>query len=82
MYRPSPDSPMKDSEILRAEQMLRMHEITQSDMAWLMGLEDDEEDRPVPRGFKSWAHFNAFRWHQEQKRMGRKVPKKRRKKAA
>ena len=82
MFVPTPDTPMAESEILRAEQMLRIWEITQSDMAWLLGLEDSEEDRPPPRGFKSWEHFNAFKWHQEQKRLGRKVPKRRKRKAA
>jgi hypothetical protein len=82
MFTASPDTPMAESELLRAEQMLRMREITQSDLAWLMGLEDDEEDRPVPRGFKSHAHFAAFKWHQQQKRLGRKVPRKRKRRAA
>lgn len=81
-YEPSPDRPMPDAEILRAEEMLRQREITQSDMAWLLGLEDSEEDRPPPRGFKSWEHFNAFKWHQEQKRLGRPRPKRRKRRAA
>lgn len=72
---------MADAEALRAEDMLRRGEITQSDLSWLLGFEADETDRPVPRGFKSWKHFEAFKWHQQQKRLGRKVPK-RRKRAA
>lgn len=76
------DQPMREAELLRAEQMLRDGEISQSDLEWLMGLEDEQTDRAPPRGFKSWEHFNAFRWHQEQKRLGRKMPRKRRKKAA
>jgi hypothetical protein len=71
---------MSETELLRAEQMLRLGEISQSDLAWLMGLEDDEEDRAPPRGFKSWGHFNAFKWHQERKRAG--LPKIRRRKRA
>lgn len=82
MFVATPDTPMAEGELLRAEQMLRVREITQSDLAWLMGLEDDEEDRAPPRGFKSRAHFAAFLWHQEQKRLGRKVPKRRKKRAA
>lgn len=82
MFVASPDTPMAEGELLRAEQMLRMREITQSDLRWLMGIENDEEDRPPPRGFKSWEHFNAFKWHQEQKRLGRKVPRKRKRRAA
>lgn len=81
-YHASPDRPMPDSEILRAEEMLRRAEITQSDMAWLLGLEDSEEDRPPPRGFKSHEHFAAFKWHMEQRRLGRKVPRKRKRRAA
>jgi hypothetical protein len=72
---------MQEAELLRAEQMLRDGEISQSDLAWLMGLEDEHTDRAPPRGFKSWQHFEAFKWHQQQKRMGRKVPK-RKKRAA
>ena len=81
-YAPATDTPMKDSEVIRAEQMLRAGEITQSDLAWLLGLEDEQTDRAPPRGFKSWEHFNAFKWHQEQKRLGRKVPRKRKRRAA
>jgi hypothetical protein len=77
-YTPAPDTPMKDSEVVRAEQMLRAGEITQSDLAWLLALEDDEEDRPCPRGFKNWRHFNAFLWHKEQKAKGRVVKKRKR----
>ncbi|MEN9393194.1 MAG: hypothetical protein RLZZ104_1537 [Pseudomonadota bacterium] len=81
MFVASPDTPMAEAETLRAEDMLRRREITQSDMCWLMGLEDDEEDRPVPRGFKSWRQFQAMLWHKEQRAKGRKVPKRRRKAA-
>lgn len=81
-YTPTPDTPMAEAEILRAEEMLRRGEITQDDLGWLLGLIDSEEDRPPPRGFKSWEHFNAFKWHQQQKRLGRKVPKRRKKRAA
>jgi hypothetical protein len=82
MFTATPDTPMAEAEILRAEELLRRREITQSDFAWLLGFEDSEEDRPPPRGFKSHQHFQAFLWHQEQKRLGRKVPRKRRKRAA
>ena len=82
MFVPTPDKPMAEAEILRAEDLLRRGEISQDDLAWLMGLVDGEEDRPPPRGFKSWEHFNAFKWHQEQKRLGRKVPRKRKRRAA
>lgn len=77
----TPDTPMPESEILRAEQMLRLHEIAQDDMTWLMGLVDDESERPVPRGFKSHRHFEAFKWHQQQRALGR-PRQKRRKRAA
>lgn len=76
----TPDTPMSEGEILRAEEMLARYEITQSDLAWLLGLEDAQEDRPPPRGFKSWHHFEAFKWHQQQRALGR--PKRRKKKAA
>ncbi len=76
-----PDTAMPESEILRAEEMLRRHDITQSDMAWLMGLEDEQTDREPPRGFKSWHHFECFKWHQQQRALGRKVPKRRRRAA-
>jgi hypothetical protein len=82
MFVATPDTPMAEAEILRAEELLGRREITQSDMAWLLGFEDSEEDRPPPRGFKSWQHFNAFKWHMEQKRLGRKVPRKRKRRAA
>jgi hypothetical protein len=82
MFVSTPDTPMAEAEILRAEDMLRRREITQSDLSWLLGFSDDEEDRAPPRGFKSRAHFAAFLWHQEQKRMGRKVPRKRKRRAA
>ena len=81
-YVPTPDKPMAEAEILRAEDMMRRGEITQEDLGWLLGLVDDEADRPVPRGFKSHAHFAAFKWHQQQKALGRKVPKRRKKRAA
>ena len=76
-YIPVPDGEMSEAELLRAEDMMRRGEISQSDLAWLMGLEDEPTDKPPPRGFKSWQHFEAFKWHQEQKRLGRKIPKKR-----
>ena len=80
-FAASPDTAMSESEILRAEEMLRRHEITQSDLAFLLGLEADESERPVPRGFKSHRHFEAFKWHQQQRALGRRVPKRRRKAA-
>lgn len=81
-YVPTPDKPMAEAEILRAEDMMRRGEITQDDLGWLLGLVDDDADRPPPRGFKSHQHFQAFLWHQEQKRLGRKVPRKRKRRAA
>jgi len=82
MFVPTPDKPMAEAEILRAEDMLRRGEITQDDLGWLLGLIDSDEDRPPPRGFKSHQHFQAFLWHQQQKALGRKVPKRRKKRAA
>ena len=76
----APDRPMQEADILRAEQMLRHCEISQSDFAWLMGLEDDESDRPPPSGFKSRRHFEAFLWHKERARQG--LPKLKRRKRA
>lgn len=80
-YRPTPDQPMRDAEVVRAEEMMARYEITQSDLSWLLGLEDGEEDRAPPRGFKSRQHFEAFLWHKERARRG--LPKlKRRRRAA
>ena len=82
-FVPYPDAPMSENELRQAELMRRCGEITQSDLAWLMGLEDDQQDRPPPRGFKSWQHFQAFLWHQEQRKLGRpKARRVKRKKAA
>lgn len=81
-YRPTPDMPMSETELKAAELMMRCGDITGEDLCWLMGLTDEKEDRPPPRGFKSWSHFNAFKWHQEQRAMGRRPPKRRRKRAA
>ena len=75
------DPPMTEIELARAHEMLLRGEITQSDLAWLMWLEQDEEDRPPPRGFKSWRHFNSFKWHMERKAKGL-APIKRRKRTA
>lgn len=80
--QPHPDVEMSEEELRAAEAMMLCGEITQSDLLWLMGIEKDETDRPVPRGFKSWAHFNAFKWHMEQRRLGKKPPKRVRKKRA
>ena len=81
-YVPTPDRPMSDAEAKAAEAMMARYEITQSDLRWLLGLEDDENDRAPPRGFKSRAHFEAMLWHKQQKALGRKVPKRRKKRAA
>lgn len=80
-FTPYPDAPMSETELKAAEAMMLCGEISQSDLLWLMGLEQDESDRPPPRGFKSWEHFGAFKWHMERKRLGLARPKKRRKAA-
>jgi hypothetical protein len=80
-WKPTPDTPMSETELKHAETMMRCGEIINSDLAWLMGLEDMQEDRPPPRGFKSWEHFHAMLWYKEQRaKFGR--PVKRRKRAA
>ena len=81
-YQPTPDMPMRESELMHAELLMRCGEITGEDLTWLMGLTNDREDKPPPRGFKSWFQFDAMVWNNEQKAKGRKPVKRRRKKAA
>jgi hypothetical protein len=83
VWKDNPDRPMAESELKAAELMMRCGEITGDDLSWLMGITVDREDKLPPRGFKSWAHFDAFKWHQERRGLfGRPVTKRRRKKAA
>jgi len=67
VWQPKPDSPMTASELKGAEAMMRCGAINNGDLAWLMGLEDEREDKPPPRGFKSWSQFDAMLWHKERK---------------
>lgn len=79
---PYPDAPMSDEELRLAEVAFRCGDISATDLAWLMGLEDEQTDRPPPRGFKSWRHFDAFKWNMEQRRLGKPAKRTKRKRAA
>ena len=79
VWTPPKDQQMPEAEVKRAELMARCGEISNSDFAWLLGMTDEREDKPPPRNFKSWAHFDAFLWHQEQKaKFGRPIKKRKR----
>ena len=66
-WKPTPDTPMSESELKVAEALMRCGAISNSDLAFMMGLEDEREDKPPPRGFKSWSQFDAMLWHKERK---------------
>ena len=80
-FKPYPDAPMSETELKAAELMMRCGEISQSDLRWLLGDEIELTDRPCPRGFKSWSHYFAAKWHMERRKKGL-APAKRKRKAA